>query len=418
MPFGRFRLFLIIAISLVVGYGLGTTKIAVDWQNYRPNIAIASKQPPPSITEVDMQRFWDTWDKLATLYYDRSKIDPQKMLDGAINGLTQSVNDPFTTYLPPVQNDAFKDQLAGQFEGIGAELKLKNERVTVLSPLNGSPAIRSGILPGDIILKVGDEDTQGWTLTQAVQKIRGPKGTTITLTIGREGQSEPLTIPVTRDIITVKSVDGYVKDVATLESVSDDIKKQFEGRMLMYVRLSQFGDSTNNDWTALISSLASQNPRIDGMVLDLRNNPGGYLTDAAYIMGDFVPTGTTVVIQEQGDTKKELKTSRSGQLMNIPLVVLINGGSASASEIVAGALRDYKRAQLVGETTFGKGTIQQALDLGQGAGLHVTIAKWLTPKGTWVHDTGLEPDVVAAYEQNRTDGVDTQLEEAIRTLYR
>ncbi|MGH7245436.1 MAG: S41 family peptidase, partial [Candidatus Levyibacteriota bacterium] len=325
-------------------------------------------------------------------------------------------------YLPPTQNTSFQQQLAGQFTGIGAELGLRdNKQIIVIAPLDGSPAIKAGIRAGDAIMGVDDVGTAGWTLSQSVDKIRGPKGTTVTLAIMHKGDTKTTDIKIVRDTITVKSVDGWVKKIADIDGISDGVKNGAnKTNEITYIRLSQFGDNTNQDWLNLVNKLHAQMQKdgsnVKGIILDLRNNPGGYITDAQFVAGEFLPNGKLVVMQEQGDGEKAaLYVNRDGQFVNVPLIVLINKGSASASEIVAGAMQDYGRAKLVGDTSYGKGTVQQALDLGNGAGLHVTIAKWLTPKETWVNGKGLTPDVPVSLDTKDLSH-DTQLEKAIQEL--
>jgi carboxyl-terminal processing protease len=426
-----FRLLIIIIIAFLAGYYFGVNKVSFDWKNYKPEVTIISKDPPPGVSTIDFTQFWTVWQKLQTDYYDKSKLDPQKMLNGAISGMVQSLGDPFTLYLPPVQNTDFKQGLAGQFSGIGAELGTKVKDVVVISPLDGSPAEKAGIKAGDTILKVDGVSVTGMDLSSVVDKIRGPKGTQVKLLVNHKdtGKQEELTI--TRDVITVKSVDGWVKKVKDIDDFSSDksndafvkiLKDQnLSNSTVAYIRLSQFGDSTNKDWTALINQLdvkIKQSSNFKGVILDLRNNPGGYLTDAQFIAGEFLPFGATVVEEDDGTGNiKSLNVERNGLLTDdsLKLIVLINKGSASASEIVAGALRDDKKTELVGETSFGKGTIQQAEDLGNGSGLHVTIAKWLTPSGIWVNGTGLKPDVSIVLNP-KEPSVDTQLEKAVQEL--
>lgn len=412
----RFRGLILLLITFFIGYYAGVTKIQLDWKNYKPEIVATSKEPPAEITNVDFSQFWIVWQKLAERYYDKSKIDPQKMLNGAISGMTQSLGDPFTVYLPPSQNSNFKQGLAGQFTGIGAELGTKDKDIIVIAPLDGTPAQRAGIKAGDTIIKVDGDSIFGWTLAQAVERIRGPKGTDVTLTILRNDQAKEIDIKIRRDTITVKSVSGFVKKVSDFEDLSKD-KFKGNNKTAAYVRLSQFGDNTNKDWLDLIEKIyedVKDDENFEGMIFDLRNNPGGYLSDAVFIASEFLSLGQTVVVEESGTfMRRPLTVERRGRFQDTQVIVLINKGSASASEIVAGALRDHGRAKLLGETSFGKGTIQEATDFGNGAGLHVTIAKWLTPKGTWVNEKGLEPDIKVA-----SDGkdFDPQLEKAIEEL--
>ncbi|MDO8620745.1 MAG: S41 family peptidase [Candidatus Levybacteria bacterium] len=414
-----FRIVLIILISALFGYYIGVNKVAVDWKNYKPKISISSKEPPSVLTNIDFSLFWTVWDKLSLDYYDKSKLDSQKMLNGAISGMIQSLGDPYTVYLPKVQNNNFKEGLAGQFSGIGAELGMKDKDIIVIAPLNGSPAEKAGIKPGDTILKVDKETIAGWSLQQAVSKIRGEKGTPVTLTLVHKDATSPSEITIVRDIITIKSVDGWIKPWKIENGrwkIDEECKNCAE---VAYIQLSQFGDATNQDWTNLINKLnlrIQQNKNVKGLVLDLRNNPGGYLTDAVFIASEFLKQGQPVVIEDRGEKgQKTLSVSRKGTLYDTPLVVLMNKGSASASEIVAAALKDNKRAILIGEVSFGKGTIQQAEDLGDGVGLHVTIAKWLTPKGIWINGEGLKPDIQIALDP-KDPTKDTQLEKAVEEL--
>lgn len=413
------RFILIIVIAGMIGYYLGVTRVSLAWKNFKPNITVSSKEPPSMQQRIDFSPMWVVLDKLQTSYYNKEAFDGQKLLNGAISGMVDSLNDPYTVYLPPQQNDDFKQGLAGEFEGIGAELGLRGKQIYVVEPLGGSPAQNAGIRIGDAIIKVDGEVTTDWTLQQAVEKIRGKKGTKVVLTIVHKDETKPVDIPVTRDKITVKSVSSWVKAVKDVENIklSDTLKKNADQKVA-YIRLSQFGDNTNQEWLQLTNKLDmqfKQDKNIKGVILDLRNNPGGYLTDAVFITSEFIKSGTVVIQEDSRKERARLDVSREGLLTDIPLIVLINKGSASASEIVAGALQDHNRATILGETSFGKGTIQQAEDLGGGAGLHVTIAKWLTPDGTWVHQKGLKPDVEVKLNAKEPTH-DVQIEKAIEEL--
>jgi len=413
----KIQVILLILISGLVGYYIGVNKINFDWKGYQPKINVEGKAPPPEVSDVDFARFWAVWQKLEESYYDKTKLDPNKMLDGAISGMVSSLGDPFTVYLPPVQNENFKSGLAGQFQGIGAELGMKDNQIIVISPLTGGPAQKAGVKAGDAVLAVDGKSVANWSISQAVEKIRGPKGTPVTLTL-RQGEESTREVKIVRDVITVNSVEAFLKKAKDVDRVK--ITGADGEKTIAYVRLSQFGDNTNNDWLEAINDLNIQmgkEKEIKGVVFDLRNNPGGYLTDAVFIASEFLEEGTPVVIQEENGERESLNTKRKGLLTDIPVVVLINKGSASAAEIVSGALRDHERAKLIGETSFGKGTIQQAEDLGGGSGIHITIAKWLTPNGTWVHDKGLTPDIEVKLNPDEPER-DFQLERAIQELLR
>ena len=356
---------------------------------------------------IDFSLFWETWEKVEQKYIDESKLDPQKMFYGSIKGMVASLGDPYTFFLTPDENKQTKDELGGKFQGIGAQLGLKENRVVVIAPLKNSPAEGAGLKAGDYVIKVDGESTKEWNLTQTVTKIRGEKGTKVTLTIERGGVEKDLTM--TRNEINVPSIE------LSFESGNE--------KSVAHLKLNQFGDNTNEEWDKTVETIASRwnNRQISGMVLDVRGNPGGYLEGAVYIASEFLNPGSTVVTQETTDLDSQVyKVRRDGKLLDIPLVVIIDQGSASASEILSGALRDHKRAKLVGMKSFGKGSVQEALDLTAGAGLHVTIAKWILPEGDWINGTGIEPQIVVENtvdESNTITGdTDKQLKAAIQEL--
>lgn len=356
-----------------------------------------------SRNNVNFDLFWDTWNKLQERYVDQKKIDPKKMYYGAIKGMVASIEDPYTFFLTPEENKQTKDDLGGKFEGIGAQLGLKDNLIIVIAPLKKSPAENAGVKAGDFINKVDGISTKNWTLSQAVSKIRGPKNTKVKLTLGRSNKEIEVTI--VRQQIVVASVElSFEKNIAIL-------------------KVNQFGDNTTDEWNNVVDEIKSKwsNKQIKGLVLDLRDNPGGYLESSVYLASEFLPLGKLVVKQETTlYGNKEYRVSKIGKLQDIPLTVLINKGSASASEILAGALHDYKRAQLIGEKSFGKGSIQEALDLREGAGLHVTVAKWILPNGDWINSKGIEPNIKIENEIKEGNTIvqetDKQLEKAIGIL--
>lgn len=394
------NLIFILALSVLclgIGYNLGKKDTAKIGGVYFSPSAQTIQQSNQNTQNLDFALFWKVWETLKITYFDKTKLDPTQMYYGAISGMVSALGDPYTTFLTPSQNKDSKEELGGLFEGIGAQLGFKDKRIVVVAPLSDTPAERAGIKAGDWIVKIGDKETTNMTLPEAVSLIRGPKGTKIKLTILHKDLTKPEEIEVSRDTIFVKSVELSFKNNAAV------------------LKLSRFGDSTNDEWDKAVTEIVSKGSSLKGLVLDLRNNPGGYLTGSVYIASEFIKSGP-VVIQEDGNGKKQnYAVNRIGRLLNIPIVVLINQGSASASEIVAGALVDYKRAKTVGEKSFGKGTIQDAQDLDNGAGLHVTIAKWLTPQERWINSTGIEPDYpVAMDEKDQTK--DPQLEKALDLL--
>ncbi len=408
------KITLVIALMLIcanVGYRFGqrAQKAPVSYSAEKQSVVNTSL---PSGSDVDFSLFWTVWTKLEQKYVDRTKIDSQKMVYGAISGMVSSLGDPYTIFLPPKENSDFKQDLNGTFEGIGAQLGTKDDKIIVITPLKDNPAEKAGIRPGDWIIKVDGADTAGWTVPTTVTKIRGPKGSTVTLTITHEGEDKQLDIKVIRNTITVKSVELETRSAGT-----SDCKNNPSCPKVAYIKLTRFGDQTNDEWNTMAVAVRQQleNGTVKGLVLDLRSNPGGYLQSAIHIASEFIKTGM-VVQQENSDGSRETySVTRVGNLLNAPVTVLINKGSASAAEILSGALRDHKRATLVGETSFGKGSIQTPEDLPGGAGLHITTARWILPNGDQINGKGIKPDIEI---KNATDSsqLDAQLEKGIETV--
>jgi len=353
----------------------------------------------PEELEELFNPFWEAWDLLHEQYVDQP-IDDEQLMRGALSGMMDSLGDPYTSYMDPEEFQMLNDELQGNltYEGIGAWVDTSNDFLTIISPMPGSPADQAGLRSGDKIIAIDGEDMAGVDSELVRQKVLGPAGSTVTLTILRSEQ-EPFDVQVKRDSIKVP----------TLES------RMLEGD-IAYVHLFVFGDMTKRELREALQELLDQNPR--GLILDLRFNGGGYLETAIDVASEFIPDGI-IMYEEYGDGSRRTFEARSGGLAtDIPLVVLINEGSASASEIVAGALQDRERGVLVGVTSFGKGLVQIPTELqnNQGA-VRVTVARWLTPNESMINDVGLTPDyVVEISEQDATDGLDPQLEKAIELL--
>lgn len=391
---------LIILLVFLLGWQLGHRDLEIKLSNYRPSVSVINKEPPKSIN-LDFKLFWDVWDLLSRSYLDKKTLDPQKLFYGAISGMVAALGDPYTVFLPPEQQKYSQEELNGSFEGVGIQLGFnKDKRLTVIAPLLGTPAQKAGLKPEDLIIKIDGKETMNMTLPEAVSLIRGPKGTKIDLTILREGESDPKVFTLMRDSIIVKSVSISFKTTSS--------------KKVAIIKLSRFGERTRDEWNESIGSILSEGSQ--GVVLDLRNNPGGFLDGAVFIASEFLDWGDVVLQENSKGEKTAFKVNRAGRLINMPMIVLINKGSASASEIVAGALQDRKRAKLIGEKSFGKGTIQEAEDLAGGTGIHITVAKWLTPNGRWVNESqGLDPDV--KIEGEKEDATkDPQLDKAIELL--
>jgi len=395
--------FFIVLLVFSGGYLLGVKGYRVQLEN--ANKINVVRELPVDKSDVDFSLFWKVWDTLSTRYFDKSKINQKNMVYGAIQGMVSAVGDPYTVFLPPNDNKVVNEDLSGSFEGIGIEIGFRGNQLTVISPLPDSPAQKAGIKAGDFIVGIKDEakkidrGTVGITITEAVKLIRGSAGTKVTLALTRDGLSEVKIVEIERAKLNVPSV--------TLKFVG-------EGEDVAHLRVIKFGGSTLTEWDKMVSQIVA-NKKTRGIVLDLRNNPGGYLEASVDIAGEFLKSGSVGVIEEDSNgTKTEFKTQRVGRLTQIPLIVLVNEGSASASEILAGALKDNNRAKVVGEKTFGKGSIQEPLDFTGGSGIHITIARWLTPSGFWVNEKGLTPDVEIKFDE--TGKTDNQLEEAIKLL--
>lgn len=389
-------------LSLAVGYSIGAKGYKVSPSGYSVNI---NRDVPAEKKDLDFSLFWNIWDALETSYFDKSKIDESKLVFGAIKGMVSALGDPYTVFLTPDEQRVTQEDLSGNFSGVGIQIGFKGTQLAVVAPLPGSPAEKAGIEAGDLIVGIKDENkgiergTVGINLPDAVQIIRGEAGSKITLSLLREGVERPIIVDVERAEINVPSVE--LSFVGPNDSVA-------------HLKVLKFGGETQAEWDrAVLEILKKQN--LSGIVLDVRNNPGGYLQGAVDLGSEFLKEGDVVVAEQFADgTKDEYVVERVGRLIRDKVVVLINGGSASASEILAGALRDQKGIKLIGNKSFGKGTVQEAKQLLGEVGLHITIAKWLTPNGTWVHDTGLTPDVEVEDDNETLE--DEQLERAISEL--
>lgn len=389
----------LVLVAFIGGWQLGNRNFRVVSRGSNINFTVSNTAQPSNVN-LDFRLFWNVWQMLSENYVDKSAIDPQKMYYGAIQGMVSALGDPYTVFLPPAEQKSTKEELGGSFEGVGIQLGYsKEKRLVVIAPLKGTPADQAGIKPGDLILKIDNKDTLSITLPEAVNLIRGQKGTEVALQIYHEGDKEPKNITLKRDTIMVKSVEF-------------EVKTSPNNRKVAYIKLSRFGDKTFDEWTDAVSSTLASGAQ--GVVLDLRNNPGGYLEGAVFIGSEFLPSGNVVMQENSLGERSGYPVNRQGKLLNLPLVVMVNKGSASASEIVAGAMQDTKRGKLVGEQSFGKGTIQSTKELDNNTGIHITTAKWLTPNGRWIHGVGLTPDVVVPMGDNPAK--DPQLDKALELI--
>jgi len=354
------------------------------------------KKTDPS--SVDLDIFWETWSAMESSFLYKEKLNARDQVHGATKGLIKSLGDPYTTYMTPEDTSDFEETMSGEFEGIGAEIGIRDERLTVVTPLKGTPAELAGLKSGDQVWQIDGESTLGISIEEAVKKIRGPKGESVTLTVLRKKNKKPLDVVIVRDTILIKNAEYEMKgDIGV-------------------ITISSFGDNVLKEFTSAVSELVLKNPK--GIIIDLRNNPGGHLLHTVKIAKDFLPKKTIVrtrglSIGQNGD----YISGRDAAFENIPLIILVNGGSASASEIFAGAMQDYRRAVVIGEKTFGKGSVQQVVPLSDGSSLKVTIMEWLTPNERSIHDVGIQPhEVIEPTEEEIEAEIDRIMERAIELL--
>lgn len=342
---------------------------------------------------LDFSLFWDAWNSLESNYV--GEVDYDKMLYGALKGLSSSFNDPYTVYLDPEESQAFQEEIEGTFSGVGMEIGIKNRTLVVLSPLSGTPAERAGLRTNDKIIAINGESTEGLSIEEAANKIKGPKGTPVKLLMQR-GNEDLREVEIIRDNINIESVTlNYNEDIAV-------------------IKLIRFEQDTPDSFNKIVDDILIKQPK--GIILDLRGNPGGYLSSAVDISSEFLDSGVVTIEELKNGKKKEIKTSKKGRLTNNPLVVLIDQGSASASEIVSGAIRDRGRGKIIGEKSFGKGLVQQVFTLDKGI-LKITTSKWLTPSGNYINGQGVEPNIkIELTEDDFNNDRDPQLKEAINLL--
>lgn len=389
----RFSIATMVVIALVVG--TGGFVVGLNSVQLLENRAVSGNKELSE--DLDYESIEDIYDELRSNY--DGELDPEALIEGAERGLVDAVGDPFTEYLSEEAASEFESSLNGEFSGIGAEVGIRNDRLVIVAPLPGTPAEQAGLRPGDHIALIDDEDSSQFTLDQAVARIRGDEGTKVVLTVVREDSSVE-EIPITRAKIEVPSVTVGL----------------LEGESIAHVRLSRFGPDTTADFKRELQSLNDKG--IEKIVLDMRNNPGGLLSSAIDISSQFLDSSKTVVEVKRGERTTDLERAHTGGLMlDADIVVLINEGSASASEIVAGALQDNDVATVIGETSFGKGSVQELVDLGDGSLLKVTTHRWFTPDGRSISEQGIEPNqtVELTLEDINADR-DPQLDAAIESL--
>jgi carboxyl-terminal processing protease len=396
------------ALILALGFASGAT--AMWFAAGRPGLngsglsggTVASTEPvDPAMTREEANTLLDQiWDIVEDEYVDPDQLDTTQLYRGAAAGLVAAVGDPHTVYVEPLTATVLEEDLQGTFEGIGATVKVEDGLVIVGRPLPNSPAEAAGLQPGDAILEVDGTSLEGLGLFDAVAMIRGPKGTVVRLLIQRAGVDEPFIVPVTRDKVE--------SPVIASEMLEGDIA---------YLQLADFNAQVPRLLRNELREILKENPR--GIILDLRGNPGGYLHVGVQVASEFLPYNSVVLHEIRRDATETVDhlASRGGLATDLPLVVLINGGSASASEIVAGAIRDNERGILIGTATYGKGSVQSTHTLPDGSGLRVTISRWQLPGGDQLDGTGIEPNImVELTSEDWTEGRDPQRDRAVEYL--
>lgn len=376
-------------VRVVLIYALG---VASGWivMVYGGQLGISLPFTPPQehiqAAGASNRLFYQAWQLLEKHYLQSEKLDAAEMMQGATQGMVAALGDPYTVYIPPDTQKTMNENLTGAFYGIGVQLGYKDKTLAVMSPVAGGPAERQGVQAADLIIHVKDEakgvdeDTYDWSLHKIMQVLRGEKGTQVTVTFFREdyNNNQPFTLTFTREEI---KMDSLVFEI-----------RQEEDKKIAYLGLGRFGVRTYEEWNEAVEQIIAQKRDLSGVILDLRDNPGGLVPEAIHVASEFISEGA--ILLEQGKSgKRTYAATGKGRLIGMPLVVLVNQGSASSAEIVAGALRDRLGVKIVGTTTFGKGTVQQRFEMENGAGLNITVNKWLTPSGQWLDGSGLKPDV-------------------------
>jgi len=398
----KFGLFLIAILLLAGGFSLGIKFQPPDKDGQNNSVwqRVINREAPSQITakDIDFAVFWETWNLLREKYVDKP-VSESDLFYGALSGMVAALDDPHTVFLDPPMNKEFTDDLRSEFEGIGAEVGLRDEQLQIVAPLPETPAEKAGLRAGDLIVKIDGQETYGFSVEKAVSLIRGKKNTQVTLAIMREGFTEPRDFVLTRGVIKFNTVKWEMKDNG-----------------VAYLKLSAFNESTEGEFTKAVQKILAKNPK--GLVLDLRNNPGGFFQTSIAIANYWIDAGIIVKERASDGTVEDYNApSNIAPFKDLKTVVLVNGGSASASEIVAGALRDHQKAVIVGEQTFGKGSVQSLNDLTDGSAVKVTIARWETPNGTQIDKVGLKPDTEVKYTQEDFDQQkDPQLDKALEIL--
>ncbi|MFA6254760.1 MAG: S41 family peptidase [Patescibacteria group bacterium] len=408
-----YSLIVLIVLIFSAGFIFGRFQLSQKAKVEGGTVKHTQEIPDFLTKDVNFSEFWQVWNYVKDNYV-KSDVPESQLFYGAMAGIVASLGDPYSVFLNPEISNKFEEELAGSFEGIGAEIGIKQDRLTIIAPLPGTPADKAGLRAGDKILAIDGADTAGIALDYAVSIIRGNKGTQVKLTVLSNGDEEPKEVSITREKIEIDSVKFSRKSTEPTPAGEDKSFELKEGN-IAYIELLYFNENTLADWNKTIQEVLAAGPK--GIILDLRNNPGGFLNTAIEVAGEWVDSEVVVYEQLRNGTKIAHQANRLARLKDIPTVVLVNKGSASGSEIVAGALQDYKVATLVGETTFGKGSVQDLKKFSDGSSVKLTIAEWLTPNGRNINEEGIKPDIeIELTTEDYNSDKDPQLDKALQIL--
>jgi carboxyl-terminal processing protease len=403
--FNRKIVTLAVVLSLVTGFAGGFA-----FQKHNDSVSLSGgikELANRDSNKVDFELFWNVWDSLQAKYVDKSKIDTQKMVYGAISGMVNATGDPYTVFFEPQVSKKFQEEISGAFGGVGMEIGKRNDILTVISPIKNTPASRAGIKAGDKILKIDAKSTADMSVDEAVNLIRGTRGTKVTITLATGAENTIREVILTRETIKIPAV--------TWKLINDHVA---------YMEISAFNQNVDSEFKKAAQEIIKS--KADRLIIDLRNNPGGLLDSAVNLAGWFLDKNSIVTVEDMGNgNRNEFRSSGDGSLKPYQTIFLVNGGSASASEILAGAVHDNRGIKLVGEKTFGKGSVQELVKFDDGSSLKVTIAKWLTPNGISISEKGIEADVEVKIDPKLIEkngilfgelGKDPQLDKALEIL--
>ena len=402
-----FSIIISLALGFVGGFWLQDLGATTGSTNTIKTLVNKEEGAPEN---VDFSLFWKVYNDLSAKYVDKGKVDAQKILYGAISGLVNSVGDPYTVFFEPVTSKKFQEEISGSFGGIGIEIGKRNGVLTVISPIKDTPAFKAGIKSGDKILKIDGKPSANLAIEEAVNLIRGKKGTKVVLNIQTDTNT-PRDVELIRDAIKIPTIDWKL--------IEHNNKK------VAYMQIYSFNQTVDSEFKKASEEILKSDA--DSLIIDLRNNPGGLLDSAINLAGWFLDKNQIVVSEAFGNgTTNEFRSDGNSALKKYPTIVLMNGGSASASEILAGALHDNRKIKVVGEKSFGKGSVQELQNYGDGSSLKVTIAKWLTPNGISISEKGIEADVEVKFSEEDmkeegkieigTPGKDAQLDKALEII--